>query len=94
MWRERVDAYVRARWRVKGNTGVYFRGVLSPIFIPFPMKVISRIIIPVGRRRQSYRSGETGRRNSRPRQGGRRRSISGRGQAARVRRPFLEKAPG
>ena len=92
MWRERVasgrrgdDAYVRARRCVKGNAGVYFWGVLSPIFIPFPMKVISQIIIPVGRRRQSYRSGETGQRNSRPRRGGRTRSISGRRRAARVR---------
>ena len=83
MWRERV---AKRKTRAKGNAGVYFRGgILSPIFIPFPMRVISRIIIPVGRRCQSYRSGETGRRKSRPRRGGRRRSVSGRGRAARVR---------
>ena len=81
------DAYVRARRRVMGNAGVYFRGgKLSPIFIPLPMKVIPQIIIPIGRRRQSHRSRETGRRNSRPRRGGRRSSVSGCGRAARVRR--------
>ena len=81
------DANVRARRRVKGNSGVYFRGsVLSAVFIPIPMKVIARIIIPVGRRRQSDCSGETRRRTIRPRRGGGRRSVSGRGRAARVRR--------
>jgi len=78
---------VRARQRVKGDSGVYFRGrILSAVFIAIPMKVISRIIIPVGRRSQSYCSGETRRRNSRPRRGGRRRSVSGRRETARVRR--------